>query len=413
MRFSLFTLVLLSLWFGTGMLVWQRREPWVKTHVLKHSANVGSMRFFPDSRRLLVCTWENNCVWDIESGEELGRLTGGNVAISPDGSRIATWRESAKEVSLWDGANFTLLRTLQGNEGYATDGEFSPDGKSFLLATREGEVRRWALDAVEPPEIYYTLLLSPKGLKRDSNPPSGVMNRISYSPDGKLFLAYGDVPTVFVFSVESGRVKLELDGDAHSVSKAHFSSDGTRIVTSTGWRVRLWRASDGQLLKTIRSTDFEPPVLAPDSSWFVARDNGDTSTLYSLKTGDMIVPLDRCRGNPKFVGVDLASRRVATIESDVQLWDTHTGQRLHSIEGTNSVHTKGAQSRDGQVLAASINKQVWLWLNRHPEWWWGHFYRVEVWVLVGLTIGIAVRWAMNCWAKIPWRFAALSDIGWV
>lgn len=35
-----------------------------------------------------------------------------------------------------------------------------------------------------------------------------------------------------------------------------------------------------------------------------------------------------------------------------------------------------------------------IWYRRHPEWWWGHFYRPEVWALIALTVFssvIAVR----------------------
>jgi len=29
--------------------------------------------------------------------------------------------------------------------------------------------------------------------------------------------------------------------------------------------------------------------------------------------------------------------------------------------------------------------------RRHPEWWWGHFYRPEVWALIALTIVLGWR----------------------
>jgi len=29
--------------------------------------------------------------------------------------------------------------------------------------------------------------------------------------------------------------------------------------------------------------------------------------------------------------------------------------------------------------------------RRHPEWWWGHFYRPEVWALLALTLAISWR----------------------
>lgn len=36
-------------------------------------------------------------------------------------------------------------------------------------------------------------------------------------------------------------------------------------------------------------------------------------------------------------------------------------------------------------------KSCFLMHRRHPEWWWGHFYRPEVWLLVVLTIVLSWR----------------------
>ena len=33
------------------------------------------------------------------------------------------------------------------------------------------------------------------------------------------------------------------------------------------------------------------------------------------------------------------------------------------------------------------------WRRRYPEWWWGHFYRPEVWIFLVLTALLAERFA--------------------
>lgn len=40
---------------------------------------------------------------------------------------------------------------------------------------------------------------------------------------------------------------------------------------------------------------------------------------------------------------------------------------------------------------SSIKYGLVYYRRRFPEWWWGHFYRPEVWALIGLTLIIAWR----------------------
>lgn len=37
------------------------------------------------------------------------------------------------------------------------------------------------------------------------------------------------------------------------------------------------------------------------------------------------------------------------------------------------------------------------WRRRFPEWWWGHFYRPEVWIFVGLTC--VLFWCVIKWLR--------------
>lgn len=36
-----------------------------------------------------------------------------------------------------------------------------------------------------------------------------------------------------------------------------------------------------------------------------------------------------------------------------------------------------------------------IYKRRFPEWWWGHFFRPEVWLFLALTVGLAVRFIMH------------------
>ena len=69
-----------------------------------------------------------------------------NLAYSPDGKTIATWKDYGQEVHLWDGAtgaHKTTLRHIDSGFGcYLESFIYSPDGKT--IATKSpGKVYLW------------------------------------------------------------------------------------------------------------------------------------------------------------------------------------------------------------------------------------------------------------------------------
>jgi len=46
---------------------------------------------------------------------------------------------------------------------------------------------------------------------------------------------------------------------------------------------------------------------------------------------------------------------------------------------------------DDAILATHQNGQVALFRRRFPEWWWGHFYRPEVWASIALGVMLLLR----------------------
>src|SRR5207249_1200637 len=109
------------------------------------------VRFSPDGRRALSGGMEDAtvCLWNVESGAELHRLTGHterirSVAFSPDGRRAVSSGGAARQVKakhlepadctvrLWDLNGGKLIRTLQGHEAEVNDVAFSPDGRRVV-----------------------------------------------------------------------------------------------------------------------------------------------------------------------------------------------------------------------------------------------------------------------------------------
>jgi WD40 repeat protein len=81
---------------------------------------------------------------------------------------------------------------------------------------------------------------------------TGDVNLVSFSPDGSLLASGSRDRTVKLWRVSDG-VLIRTIGHASSVVSVSFSPDGSVIASAGGWgdgTVQLWRVSDGALLQT-------------------------------------------------------------------------------------------------------------------------------------------------------------------
>src|SRR5262249_10808362 len=103
-----------------------------------------SMAFFPGGARFVSASPTTVRVWNTTDWTEENSLptNGGPVALSADGSRLATSAGrmmppgmNRETVRVWDTATWTELRALPGASGPLA---FSPDGKTLGTGTRAG-----------------------------------------------------------------------------------------------------------------------------------------------------------------------------------------------------------------------------------------------------------------------------------
>lgn len=300
-------------------------------------------------------------VWDAETGRLLVRLardragaSGGQApgpipVFAPDGSRLLTL---APRSSVWDLDDGSQLFSFKG---WAS---FSPD--SLLIAAADGEEIR----LIESATGRETSRLE---AARD------VSGAPAFAPDGATVMACLGGP-VQVWDIETGRPVMFLPGEWASSSMASYSASGTLLVV---WRWE-WSIEFGPLV--------EPVVWSTE--------------IWDAETGEFLQRFGGCG----FGLVSSDGRRVAGVTRGYlpAVWDAATGELLCELPSPPAWRVCLLEGDDDALVVVENesafrlpadrprgrfpDETVHYFRRRHPEWWWGHLCRPEVWVSVLLGV---------------------------
>jgi WD40 repeat protein len=121
-------------------------------HVLTgHSGIVVSLAFSPNNLWLATgCGVDRTIkIWDIESGKELLRVPGVNVAFSANGEYLAA--TSFPEIKIYSTVSWSEIGVLKGHTEGPWIVAFSPDGNFLASGSPDLTVRLWDLRQIKAP----------------------------------------------------------------------------------------------------------------------------------------------------------------------------------------------------------------------------------------------------------------------
>ena len=243
-------------------------------------------------------------------------------------------------------ASFKLVQTLNKAELAST----APFNQQGLLAVRVGPVvQLWDTHT---------------GQLKTSLPALRKILKTSFSSDGARFITSSREKSAGLvtklWDAQTGQLQITVSG------LIVYGPTAGEIVTLTDHEdLKFWNAETGELIKTVRAYEgkFSNSRISPDGR-VVVRYGGKKGYLWETGTGRLIAELKppQNRYIPYYMDLQLwgatfspDSRIVATEDSisNIELWDTNTGQLRALLEGHVSTVYTLAFSSDGRLLASA------------------------------------------------------------
>jgi WD40 repeat protein/tetratricopeptide (TPR) repeat protein len=224
-----------------------------------HASDVLNLAFSPDDRILASgvhpALSENAKLWDVSSGRARSTVHGKTIAFSPDGRLLA-----AGSGHVFVPAILTLLDVASGRERLTLSTgvpamahlvAFSPDGSTVALGLSWGQIFLWDVQTGK--------------LRNCLKGHTGYIASVAFHPDGKILAStnYGD-GTISLWDLATGQERMVLNGHADGAIVA-FSPDGTMMASAGGDRlVKLWYGPAGQDAHAPKAED--PLVVWPPTT---------------------------------------------------------------------------------------------------------------------------------------------------
>jgi WD40 repeat protein len=281
-----------------------------------------------------------------------------DIKFSPNDNILASASRNDSDITLWDVASGTQIRTFKGHLDWVHVIKFSPDGRTLASGSHDFTIKLW--DVASGAEI--------KTLRGHSN----VVKSLAFSPDGGILASGGsseDIEdSVKLWDIESGKEIRTLNSIDQSFG-LDFSPNGRILASASNKQIMLWDVASGTEIRILKGGTWTASVaFSPDGRILAIGDfNPNNLTLWDIDREESLHTLNG--GSPIAFSPDgsmLASGKPSGGHffdqwGGFSLWDmTKYTEICPWFFGEKTVHGI-TFSPDGRTLAVAINDEIDLW----------------------------------------------------
>jgi WD40 repeat protein len=197
--------------------------------------------------------------------------------------------------------------------------------------------------------------------------PSGPLNAVAFSPDGRRLASASDDRMIRVWDMASGQSVAILKEHSAAVRSVAFSPDGRRLA-SASWNqtIRVWDVASGQSVATLKghSDAVLSVAFSPDGRRLASASSDRTVRVWDVASGHSVATLKGHSAAVRSVAFSSDGRRLASASSDrtIRVWDMSSGQRVATLKGHSDAVLSVAFSPNGRCLAsASSDRTIRVW----------------------------------------------------
>jgi WD40 repeat protein len=295
---------------------------------------------------------------DVRTGAELVRLTDQcdvhSLAVSPVQNNILASGTNwllGPAVHLWDLSTKKQMHALAGNIGAVDKVAFSPDGKVLLARGQQEGYKAW--------DVY-----SGKELQRARTDPR---NLIGFTPEGGLLTSAPG--SVYLSKDWTGTDERETKGFSSMYVTANFRDKFLASSASLGGEVHLWEISTGhELSTTLEPRDVTSGIAISPDGRLLASVNGFDVQLWNLLDSTAAVLT-----KPQY---DMTSNQTVTFSQDgkslatwgfsntFSIWDVASGRKRFTATHEGTLNCVAFRPGSDELASASDDHTIRIW-NTH------------------------------------------------
>ena len=328
-----------------------------------------NMVFTPDGLQLIVASMRPDIeAWDVQTRQLVGHFEGhtGNwvdgLAISPDGTKLASYEREAASVHVWDIKSRVLLWKTKSGIGRIANLTFSPDNQLLYVASNTAGMSRFGDGPWEGWDDNVRVWNVESGQQLDLfNTEFNALQSIDISPDGKMaLLLYADAE--ILWDIEKKQIQQMWTDFVGSwpYDDVELSPDGKTVLAVSPHFIKSWDVTTQQMQLLVSAEDykFEGFTISPDSQKF-AVGKAPRVEIRDLQTGKVELQFPHYISAVEKITYSSTGRWLAVVD----LWgDLHILNVEHPenslkvgiiIENQSPNFDQVAFSQDDNYLAAS------------------------------------------------------------